>query len=153
MVTPTTYGSWLPGELRGYVEDGIILPGDPRRLEQATQRMKGSPVLFTVDQQTKVFDALQSAADEFGYALTDASIESWHVHWMCQHGYDPVATMVGRLKNRMRQALNIGRIWTEGYYDSMCFDQAKILIRRSYIARHEGRRLTEGKIVDLNSFH
>jgi len=48
MVTTTTYGSWLPGDLRGYVEDSIILPGDPERLEHATQRMQGrSAILFT----------------------------------------------------------------------------------------------------------
>jgi REP element-mobilizing transposase RayT len=152
MVTTTTFGSWLPGDLRGYVEDGIILPANSARLEQATKRMNGrSPVLFTIDQQTKVFNALRTAADEFKYEMTDASIESWHLHWMCGHGYDSVATMVGRLKNRMRQALNLGRIWTEGYYDSMCFDVEKILIRRKYIARHEGCRLTDGKIIDPNS--
>jgi REP element-mobilizing transposase RayT len=152
MVTTTTYGSWLPGDLRGYVEDGIVLPANPARLEQATQRMNArSPVLFTADQQDKLFDALRSAADEFKYELTDASIESWHLHWMCRHGYDSVATMVGRLKNRMRQALNIGRIWTEGYYDSMCFDDPTILVRRRYIARHDGCRLTDGKIIDPRS--
>jgi hypothetical protein len=120
MITTTTCGSWLPGDLRGYVENGIILPGDPQRLEQAAQRMAGkSPVLFTAVQQTKLFDALGAACREFGYELTDASIESWHLHWMCNHGFDTVATMAGRLKNRLRQALNIGRIWTAGYYDSM----------------------------------
>src|SRR5450755_3991954 len=93
MVTTTSYGNWLPGDLRGYVEDGIILPGNPLRLEQAAQRMKGSPVLFTVEQQAILFDALRRAADEFGYELTDASIESWHLHWMCNHGYDSVDTM------------------------------------------------------------
>jgi REP element-mobilizing transposase RayT len=153
MVTTTTYGSWLPGDLRGYVEDGVILPGDPVRLGQAATRMKGSQILFTLDQQLRLFDALRRAADEFKYELTDASIESWHLHWMCAHGYDSVATMVGRLKNRMRQALNIGRIWTEGYYDSMCFDEATIDVRRGYIARHHGCRLTNGKIIDPNSFH
>ena len=147
MVTTTTYGTWLPGDLRGYVEDGIILPGNPARLEQAAQRMKGLPVLFTVEQQSILFDALRRAADEFGYELTDATIESWHTHWMCNHGYDSVETMVGRLKTRMRQALNIGRIWTEGYYNSMSFEDAIVDVRRRYIARHEGCRLSNGIVI------
>jgi REP element-mobilizing transposase RayT len=151
MVTTTSYGTWLPGDLRGYVENGTILPGDPNRLQQATQRLKGSPILFTLEQQNKLFDALRTAADEFSYKLTDASIESWHLHWMCHHGYDSVPKMVGRIKNRLRQALNIGRIWTEGYYDSMCFDDQTIQIRRRYIARHAGCRMTNGKIIDPNS--
>jgi REP element-mobilizing transposase RayT len=148
MVTTTSYGSWLPGDLRGYVENGIILPGDPKRLEQATQRMAGrSLVLFDANQQTKLLDALIAACGEFNYELTDASIESWHLHWMCNHGFDSVATMVGRIKNRMRQALNIGRIWTEGYFDSMCFEYAAVQVRRGYIARHHGCRMSDGIIV------
>jgi REP element-mobilizing transposase RayT len=148
MITTTSYGTWLPGDLRGYVENGIVLPGDPARLEEATRRMGArSPVLFTANQQSKLFDALRAAADEFQYELTDASVESWHLHWMCHHGFDPVATMVGRLKNRMRQALNVGRIWTEGYYDSKCFEYELVEVRRRYIARHAGCRMTAGQIV------
>jgi REP element-mobilizing transposase RayT len=147
MVTTTSYGSWLPGDIRGYVDNGIILPGDPTRLQQATRRMKQAPVLFTTDQQSKLFDALQSAALEFNYELTDASVENWHLHWMCQHGFASIATMVGRLKNRMRQALNIGRTWTEGYFDSKCFEPEMIAARRGYIAKHAGCRMTDGRIV------
>ena len=31
MVTTTSYGTWLPGELRGYVDKGVILPPTARR--------------------------------------------------------------------------------------------------------------------------
>jgi REP element-mobilizing transposase RayT len=148
MVTTTSYGAWLPGDIRGYVDKGIILPGDPNRLEQATQRMANrTPVLFSTQQQHQLFDALRAAAEEFHYRLTDASIESWHLHGIVEHGFDPVATMVGRLKNRMRQALNIGRIWTEGYYDSRLFESTALQPRRQYIARHAGSRMTDGVIV------
>jgi hypothetical protein len=148
MVTTTSFGAWLPGDLRGYVENGIVLPSDPFRLEQAMQRMAGrSPVLFTVAQQNRLFDTLRAAVEEFHYQLTDVSIESWHLHWMVHHAFDPVATMVGRLKNRMRQALNIGRIWTEGYYDSRLFEYPAIETRRKYIARHDGCRMSNGVII------
>jgi REP element-mobilizing transposase RayT len=148
MVTTTSYGTWLPGDLRGYVEKGIILPGNPDRFDQAVQRMAGNtPVFFAPEQQNKLFDALRDAADEFQYELTDASVESWHLHWMCHHGFDSIPTMVGRLKNRMRQAMNIGRIWTEGYYDSRLFDNTAKQSRSRYIARHAGCRMTDGVLV------
>ena len=148
MVTTTSYGVWLPGDIRGYVDSGIILPGDPNRLEQATQRMAGrTPVLFSIQQQQHLFAALRAAAEEFHYRLTDASIESWHLHWIVEHGFDPVPTMVGRLKNRMRQALNIGRIWTEGYYDSRLFEPAAVQARQRYVAGHAGCRMTDGVMV------
>jgi len=94
-----------------------------------------------------LFQALIAACGEFNYELTDASIESWHLHWMCNHGFDSVPTMVGRLKNRLRQSLNMGRIWTEGYFDSMCFEYAKVEVRRGYIARHHGCRMSDRIIV------
>jgi hypothetical protein len=145
MVTTTSYGSWLPGDLRGYVDDGMILPGDPIRVAQAQRRMAGrAPVRFSPEQQDRLFRALAAAAVEFHYQLTDASVESWHLHWILKHGYDPVATMVGRLKTRMRQALAMGRIWTEGYYDSLLFDEPALEARRKYIARHPGCRLSHG---------
>lgn len=68
-VTTTSYGSWLPG--------------DPMRLAQSRNRMgERKPILFSIKQQTALFDALRRACDEFGYRLTDASIESWHLHWI-----------------------------------------------------------------------
>ena len=145
MGTTTTHGSWLPGVLRGHVEDGVVLPADPRRFRQAIDLTGGrSAVLFTAEQQVVLFDALSAAAIEFGYELTDVSIESWHLHWLVTHGYDSVATMVGRLKNRMRQAVDIGRVWTAGYYDSMCFNAVAVERRRRYIGRHAGCRMTAG---------
>lgn len=148
MITTTSYGSWLPGDLRGYVERGEILPGDPQRLALARERMGDHmPVRFSSAQQAALFDVLCGACDEFRYRLTDASVESWHVHWIVEHGSDAVATMVGRLKNRMRQALNIGRIWTEGYYDSLLFDSRMVDKRSAYIARHPGCRMTRGVLL------
>jgi hypothetical protein len=148
MVTTTSYGSWLPGHLRGYVENGIILPGDPLKLERAVRRMDGQqPVLFSPQQQAQLFEALRNAAEEFQYDLTDASVESWHLHWIVHHGFDSVPTMVGRLKNRMRQALGIGRIWTEGYYDSRLFDIAAIESRRRYVGRHAGCRMSNAIMI------
>jgi REP element-mobilizing transposase RayT len=106
-----------------------------------------TPVLFSTQQQQQLFDALRAAADEFHYRLIDASIEPWHLHWIVEHSFDPVPTMVGRLKTRMRQALNIGRIWTEGYYDSRLFERPAVQLRQRYIAGHAGCRMTNGVIV------
>jgi REP element-mobilizing transposase RayT len=148
MVTTTSYGTWLPGDLRGYVEDGIILPGDSVRLRQSVRRMTNrAPIFFTAAQQKQLFESLRDAAEEFQYELTDLSVESWHVHWIVRHDFDPVPKMVGRLKTRMRQALGIGRIWTEGYYDTALFDRAAIESRRRYIRRHKGCRMSAGIIV------
>jgi hypothetical protein len=140
MITTTTYGTWLPGDLRGYVDKGVILPGDPVLLELASKLMTGEPVYLTEDEQHIAFDALVRAADEFGYDLLEASIESWHAHWLIDHKFDAVEVMVGRLKSRMRQQVDRGRIWTRGYDARYCFDDDSKNGRRQYIRRHRGWR-------------
>src|SRR5919106_155814 len=39
-VTTTSHGTWLPGNLRGYVRKGVILPGDAMLLELSRRRLK-----------------------------------------------------------------------------------------------------------------
>jgi len=140
MITTTTYGTWLPGDLRGYVERGVILPGDPDRLDEARQRMARDPVLLSPTDRDTAFAAMLAAATEFDYRLLAVSIESWHLHMLLDHGYDNVASAAGRLKTRMRQAVGRGRIWTESYDKRFCFDDATVHHRRDYINRHHGAR-------------
>jgi hypothetical protein len=51
--------------------------------------------------------------------------------------------MVGRLKTRMRQALNIGRVWTEGYWSRCLFNDRDVQIAAEYVGRHEGCRMIQ----------
>ncbi len=140
MITTTSYGTWLPGDLRGYVEDGVILPGSPHLLDHSESLLVGDPVFFTPREKNQLFEALVAGCHEFTYHLLAASIESWHAHWLVDHGFDPVEVMVGRLKTRMRQALHRGRIWTSGYDHRLCFTQAQVTVRLNYIRRHAGHR-------------
>lgn len=144
MFTTTTYGTWPPGDLRGYVDDGKILPGDPAVLENARRRMLGEPVYLTAEEQAIAFDALCAACMEFRYYLLAVSIESWHAHLLIDHGYDKCEDAIGRLKTRMRQGITSirgsGRIWTEGYDERYCFDAPGITRRSAYIQRHHGNR-------------
>ncbi|WP_339912360.1 hypothetical protein, partial [Symmachiella dynata] len=145
MVTTTSYGTWLPGDLRGYVEDKRILPHEPRLLLYSKQLLSRTPVFFDADEQSQLFEALIAAGDEFGSMVTDVSVDTWHLHWICAHGFDAVATMIGRLKNRMRQRLARGRIWTAGYCHRCLFTDAEIDIARAYILRHHGCRWVDGR--------
>jgi hypothetical protein len=140
MITTTTYGTWLPGDLRGYVDHGQILPGDPMLVASAQTHMLGDPVYLSVDEQRRAFDALLAAAHEFAYQLFAVTLESWHAHILLDHRADPVATAAGRLKTRIRQALDRGRLWTTGYDKRYCFTDAQIHARTQYIHRHPGHR-------------
>ena len=91
--------------------------------------------------------ALLDAADEFEYHVTDTAVEAWHMHWLVEHGYDAVPKMVGRLKTRMRQALDCGRIWTHGYCHRCHYMLREIEASRKYIARHAGCRMLDRRIL------
>jgi len=145
MITTTTYGTWLPGDLRGYVEDGVVLPGDPAKLERAGKLLRGSPVFLTPEEQDAAFAAACDAVREFGYELHAVSVESWHTHILVTHGAVKVAAVAGQFKTRMRQAIaeatgRTGRIWTTGYDKRFCFNDADIAARHDYIRRHAGYR-------------
>jgi hypothetical protein len=46
MITSTTYGTWLRGDRRGWVDDGRILPALPWLEANDRTRMKHEPYLF-----------------------------------------------------------------------------------------------------------
>ena len=147
-VTTTSHGTWLPGEMRGYVRKGRILPRDAKLLELSRKLLKTQPVYFTSDERSRLFAALVAACAEFQYRLSDVTIEPWHLHWIMFHGDDPIENVMGRLKTRMRQALKRGKIWTEGYCSEPLFDDRAIEQAQEYIARHDGCMMLDGHVID-----
>lgn len=143
-VTTTSYGSWLPGDARGYVHSGRVLPANPALESHARRLLKHEPVPFSESDQKTLHSALGEACEEFGYRLHDLAIESWHLHWIVRHS-DAMCSMVGRLKNRLRQRLDRGRIWTEGYCHRTIATDDELIVARDYIRRHAGCRLIDGK--------
>jgi hypothetical protein len=146
MVTTTAYGSWLPGDTRGYVSQGQLLPPNPRLEAAARAVMKQQAVTFTRTEKDNLFDALVAATREFGYHLSDVAVEAWHVHWIVAHS-DQVPAMVAHLKTRMRQRLGRGRIWTEGYCHRILRSREELLDARAYVARHPGCCLVNERIL------
>ena len=145
-VTTTTYGSWLPGDVRGYVEDGVPLPSSPPLAAYATARMKGDVVRFSNCESDELHHSIVAAACEFGYRLSDLVIEATHAHWIVAHD-DEMEAMVGRLKTRMRQRLARGRIWTVGYCGFELSDLKALHDARNYLAQHRGLRILVGQTV------
>jgi REP element-mobilizing transposase RayT len=108
--------------------------------------MSQTPVVLSTRDQDLVFDAIVKAAEEFGYRLTDAVIEATHVHWIVAHD-DEVATMVGRLKTRMRQHLDRGRIWTADFSHRLLYDERALEQARNYLTKHQGLRMLAGRVM------
>jgi hypothetical protein len=143
-VTVTSYGSWLPGDARGYVQRGEVLPANPDLERHARGASVRPIVLFSPRDQGELMLAILAACDEFGYRLFELSIESWHLHWIVRHD-DAAAAMIGRLKNRMRQRLRRGRVWGAGYWQRELTSDEELVLAREYIRRHAGWRIADGK--------
>jgi hypothetical protein len=84
-VTTTSYGSWLPGDCRGYVERGEVLPASLKLERNMGLLLKRPAVRFSDLEQIELTDALLAACDEFGYRLFDLTVEIWHLHWTVRH--------------------------------------------------------------------
>lgn len=118
-----------------------MLPPNPALLQHAVKLMSARPILLNGAQQCVLYDAIVAAATQYDYRLLALTIESWHLHWLIDHRFDDVPTMVGRLKTAMRKALAMGRIWTVGYDARYCFTDDETRTRAAYILRHAGARL------------
>lgn len=142
MITATTYGRWLRGDLRGWVDQGRVLPPDPQLEWNDRQRMKHAPFSFDRNQ---LFDIGEQIGVQLGkrlditvFALT---VQTWHVHAVIGPTAHKIGVVVKCLKDAARYHLRIGRpIWATGYDKRFCFDRNSVLRRMAYVERHNLER-------------
>ena len=122
LLTWTTYGTWLPGDRRGFVspvrqDDGTHVihnvPGTPvdsemPDLEQAMrQSMKGRPIRLTQEQATVVLDQFHETVAYRGWQLLAAAVMANHVHLVVGVPGDPEPErMLHSFKSYASRALN-----------------------------------------------
>ena len=95
LLTWRTYGTWWPGDVRGFVDPVIDetgervihnLPGtpvdadNPRLLQYAREVMRGEPVLLTHDHATALLAQFQETARYRGWELSAVAILTNHLH-------------------------------------------------------------------------
>jgi REP element-mobilizing transposase RayT len=81
LLTWVTYGTWLPGDVRGWVEyrRGWQL-ADPVRELEAQARMTADACVLTPDQRRAVEAQVAETCDFRGWALHAVNCRSNHVH-------------------------------------------------------------------------
>jgi hypothetical protein len=138
MITITTYGTWLRGDQRGWVDDGVTFPADPERHSADTRRMKYPPFQFT-------FAECLCAGEQLGRALIDRrqqhllalTVQPWHVHFIVGATTVPINEIVKCAKDAVRYGMRTGRpIWTAGFDKRFCFDAQSLRHRVAYVERH-----------------
>lgn len=138
MFTLTTYGTWLRGDARGWVDRGVVFPADPVLEEADRRRMKHSPFFFGrahwLDLGTMIGQSLQERLKLRIWAMT---VQSWHVHFVVAGTDEPVHRVVKCAKDAVRWGLRPDRpVWSDGYDKRFCFDIDSVYNRIGYVERH-----------------
>jgi hypothetical protein len=80
-LTWTTYGSWLPGDDRGWADSlGHLRAAEPTRTLQASRLLAERPLALGVHQQSVVADVIAAHCKIRGWTLHAISCRSQHVH-------------------------------------------------------------------------
>ena len=138
MITLTTYGTWLRGDRRGWVDRGIVLPPDPILEEADRRRLEHEPWFFPRELRHRVGQAMgESYLARTRGAIYAMTVCSWHAHIVVGPAAADMAVQAKCLKDAVRWELGVGRpIWGDGYDKRYCFDAASVLARVEYVQRH-----------------
>jgi hypothetical protein len=141
MLTMTTYGTWLRGDARGWVDHGVIYP--PNLALEAADRalMSHPPFLFDVEQLAQVGEWIGRAlVDRLGQHIWAITVQTWHVHLVIGATQKELGRVVKCAKDAVRWGLAPGRpIWSQRYDKRFCFDSASVARRVRYVERHNVR--------------
>ena len=118
LITWTTYGSWLPGDSRGWVEAGTpgIQAPDAEKREETWDRMTGAPVALSEPQRTTVEKTIRDHCEIRGWRLHAVNVRSNHVHVVVTADRLP-EEVLNQFKSWCSRRLNDGatgkRWWTK----------------------------------------
>ncbi len=159
LITWTCYGTWLPGDRRGFVSNAVQpgrgwlpklnTPGTPYRADEpaayrlARQLQRRASVRLDVAEARRVATALRESAERRGWRILRAAVMAKHVHVVVAE-CPPDASVVRRaLKGVSQAALNRlagapKRWWTAGGSDRYLNDESSIDAAVAYVANQRG---------------
>ena len=110
-LTWTTYGTWLPGDERGFVSPKFAGSATERRMNEpgssydsgierlrntAKSRMTGPPILLTAEQAQAVRHQFEETAKHRGWMILAGAIMANHVHLVVAVTGDPDPSTIQR---------------------------------------------------------
>ena len=119
-ITWTTYGTWLPGDQRGWVEEDTpgIRPPDADRLEEARKLMVAPAVRLSEAQRALVKETIEAHCLVRGWELHAVNVRTNHVHLVVTadaHPDDVMNQLKAWCSRRLNEAAGGGarRWWTK----------------------------------------
>jgi REP element-mobilizing transposase RayT len=163
LLTWTCYGTWLPGDARGYVSNTVLPEGgalprenrfgtpytgdDAYTREHARALLKHDPVYLTEIEAFVAAEAVAQAARERGWQIPRAAFMANHVHVVVQDCPEDGPAVRRVLKGTSQAALRRltgrnQRWWTQGGSDRGKRDESAIEAAIRYVAAQH-RKLVE----------
>lgn len=138
MVTMTTYATWLRGDERGWIDDGILMPENPVLEKADLVRCKHPPYYFNRDDCLRLGEKIgESLISRLNLCLLAITVRTWHTHFVYAASASEEPEIVKCAKDAARYDLRPGRpIWTEGYDKRWCYNDRQVLTRIDYVERH-----------------
>ncbi len=138
MITMTTYGSWLRGDGRKWVDEGIVYPPDPILEANDEQRMKHAAFRFAARDLMRIGQLIgESLVARKQQQILAMTVQTWHVHYVVSATRVPISDVVKCAKDAARFGMRVGRpIWADGYDKRFCFDTKSVRNRVAYVERH-----------------
>ena len=144
-LTWTTYGSWLPGDHRGWSDNrGVLREPSFRLANSASRRVTGSAVSLTLTQRKQVVETITRHCQHRQWTLFAVACRSQHVHVVVSApAYQPV-TVSQQLKMWAARALASGgvladKIWTRGCSRRRIYDERGLQAVVQYVAECQDR--------------
>ena len=128
-LTWTTYGTWVPGDDRGWTERKFgKRPPDPARARAARSLQKEPPVTLTPSQRALVDGVIRDHARRREWALHAVNVRTNHVHVVltaASHAPKVAGEQLRGWGTRRLKAAHPGREnwWTEGGSAQLVFDE------------------------------
>jgi REP element-mobilizing transposase RayT len=140
MVTWTTYGTWLQGDKRRYVKEGIILPRNDELKSANQNQQKFQTVKLNPSQKHIVREAILQEAKRINQKISALAVCSNHVHIAAEVSAESIEQAVHRYKYSATIALrNYGvqnKIWSKGFDKRYCFTNEELEQKIKYIQSH-----------------
>jgi len=160
LLTSTTYGTWLPGDGRGFVTNVRVGPGpevrhntpgtpfdaDMPELQQAAMsKLQGPPIRLNCQQADTVLRQFRETAEHRGWQLLAAAVMGNHFHVVLGVSGDPDPHLLLRdLKSYASRRLNqswtkppSGTWWTESGSVRKLPTESAVLAAIDYVRRQQ----------------
>jgi REP element-mobilizing transposase RayT len=141
MITWTTYGTWLQGDKRGYVKNGVILPANERLKSANKNKQKFQTVKLNSSQKHIVRKAMLLEAQKINQKILAIAVCSNHVHIVAKVSSESIEKIVHRYKRLatfvLRKTGLDGKVWSKGFDKRFCFTDKDIEQKVKYVNGHK----------------